>query len=1003
MSALNQFEHLRIPLEDIRSATNDFSEVNCIGAGGFGKLYKGVLFLSGEPITVAANHLDRTSGQGDAEFWMEVTMLSSYKHKNIVSLLGFCDEKGEKILVYEYASNNSLDLHLDSKDLTWVRRLRICIGAARGLEYLHYSVGAQHRVLHRDIKSSNILLDEDWNGKIAGLGLSIISPANIPNTFLITNSIGTYGYTDPEYMKTGVLTKESDVYSFGVVLFEVLCGRLCYQINDKPRQSLTKLVKQYYKQNKLNEIIWIGIKDEINPASLKAFATIAYQCLKSKREERPLMADVLTNLENALTYQIYAEGTKISLRDIQLATNYFASNKCIGEGGFGKVYMGELLHSGGHIMTVAVKRLNPTNEHGNRGFKNERNLSQYRNGNIVNLLGYCDDDNEKILVYEYAAKRSLDFYLNNYDLRWVRRLKICIGAASGLVYLHNPDGYQESVWHLDIKSGNILLDENWNAKITDFGLSKFIVANQEKKTVISGAVGTPGYCDPVYIETGSPTKESDIYSFGVVLFEMLCGRLNTPNKYEHRSLAELTRNCYEKSDLSGIIFGNIKDEISPSSLRSFVTIAYRCLRRDREERPSMKEILTTLEIALECQVAPLNLTPPPTPSSKSNNEYQRSLKPLLWETTRATVGSLWDVSHKHGSRVPEMDISELDMLFSKYKDSAQPGYKTPKLENLFWVHPDRASSCRIMLQDIKLPIADIINAILALDSSDVNVDQVYDLNEFCPTNEEMEMLSNYAGDKEILGECEQFFLECAKIPRMNSKLQVFAFAITFSRRVNNFRDTLNIIKDVNKEIKESTKLAKIMQIILMLGNKLNAGIAQGSAEGFKLGSLERLGYTWARDKNITLLHFLCKVIAEQTPELLYFYNDMTHLQDAYWIQIKDLYDEKSAIINSFQKVKQEFSSSVSDGSVSAKFRKALRPFLDSADAKLPSLISLFDEVYLDIESLVIYFGEDPDYYSWRQVITSLVNFIELFKKAHNHNKMKVDARKMKLETNGDEE
>nr|KAJ0205036.1 hypothetical protein LSAT_V11C500248300 [Lactuca sativa] len=310
------------------------------------------------------------------------------------------------------------------------------------------------------------------------------------------------------------------------------------------------------------------------------------------------------------------------------------------------------------------------------------------------------------------------------------------------------------------------------------------------------------------------------------------------------------------------------------------------------------------------------------------------------------------------------------------------------------------------------------NAILALDSSAVTVDQVYDLNEFCPTNEEMEMLTNYAGDKEILGECEQ---------------------------VNNFRDTLNIIKDANKEIKESTKLAKIMQIILMLGNKLNAGIAQGSAEGFKLGSLERLGYTWARDKNITLLHFLCKktvasrvgvgaegggggngsvddgddgggrgsdsgdggggdagdgvvvvvmvgmgvyvfvsggwgrgvcwwgvdvgggwVIAEQTPELLYFYNDMTHLQDAYWIQIKDLYEEKSAIINSFQKVKQEFSSSVSDGSVSAKFRKALRPFLDSADAKLPSLISLFDEVYLDIESLVIYFGEDPDYYSWRQ-------------------------------------
>ena len=141
-------------------------------------------------------------------------------------------------------------------------------------------------------------------------------------------------------------------------------------------------------------------------------------------------------------------------------------------------------------MTVAIKRLNPTNEAGNRGFENERNLSRYRNGNIVNLLGYCNDDNEEILVYEYAAKRSLDFYINNNDLRWVQRPKICIGAASGLVYLHNPEAYHESVWHLDIKSGNILLDENWNAKVTDFGLSKFIVANQESTSPIYVVVGT---------------------------------------------------------------------------------------------------------------------------------------------------------------------------------------------------------------------------------------------------------------------------------------------------------------------------------------------------------------------------------------------------------------------------------------------------------------------------------------------------------------------------------
>ncbi|XP_042757959.1 probable receptor-like protein kinase At5g38990 [Lactuca sativa] len=228
-----------------------------------------------------------------------------------------------------------------------------------------------------------------------------------------------------------------------------------------------------------------------------SMAKIVLEC----KEYKPIMTGCVVN-EKVVTLEqrkknisgavagIYTEGTKISLHDIKLATNNFSKDRCIGEGGFAKVYIGELVHSEGYIMTVAVKRLNLTNEVGNRGFKNERNLSRYRNGNIVNLLGYYNDDNEEILVYEYVAKRSLDFYINNNDLRWVQRPKICIGAASGLVYLHNPEAYHESVWHLDIKSGNILLDENWNAKVTDFGLSKFIVANQESTSPIYVVVGT---------------------------------------------------------------------------------------------------------------------------------------------------------------------------------------------------------------------------------------------------------------------------------------------------------------------------------------------------------------------------------------------------------------------------------------------------------------------------------------------------------------------------------
>ncbi|GJZ58670.1 protein kinase, ATP binding site-containing protein, partial [Tanacetum coccineum] len=220
--------------------------------------------------------------------------------------------------------------------------------------------------------------------------------------------------------------------------------------------------------------------------------------------------------------------------------------------------------------------------------------------NIASLLGFCDDCGEKILVYNYASKRSLDFYLNDKDLKLVQRLEICIGAARGLAYLHNPGKSQQRVLHRDIKSSNILLDENWNARIADFGLSKFGPANQQYTFLVSNGVGTMGYCDPLYAETGLLTKESDVYSFGVVLFEILCGRLCI--RYNHdKHLTALVRKCYEQKTIVDIVYDNIKDEINPHSLKVFTSIAYQCLNRDQEQRPLMTEVVKGLESALKCQ------------------------------------------------------------------------------------------------------------------------------------------------------------------------------------------------------------------------------------------------------------------------------------------------------------------------------------------------------------------------------------------------------------------
>nr|GFC88703.1 probable receptor-like protein kinase At5g59700 [Tanacetum cinerariifolium] len=158
-----------------------------LNLGGFGRVYKGQLRISSSKTTnVAVKRLDVKGGQGQHEFLMEIVMLSSYKHDNLVSLVGFSEEGDEKIIVYAHEVRGSLDKYLTT-DLTWVQRLQICLGAARGLNYLHSGVGEGHRVLHRDIKSSNILLDENWEAKVSDFGLSKIGPTNQEFTFLVTN------------------------------------------------------------------------------------------------------------------------------------------------------------------------------------------------------------------------------------------------------------------------------------------------------------------------------------------------------------------------------------------------------------------------------------------------------------------------------------------------------------------------------------------------------------------------------------------------------------------------------------------------------------------------------------------------------------------------------------------------------------------------------------------------------------------------------------------------
>ncbi|XP_042758249.1 putative receptor-like protein kinase At5g39000 isoform X1 [Lactuca sativa] len=304
--------HPKIPFQAIKDCTQDFNERNCIGKGGYGRVYKGILTW-GDYVNqlVAVKRLDVTGFQGNKEFHTELTMLSQFQHENIITLIGFCDVNKEMILVYEYASHGSLDKYLHdptmSCELSWPQLLKICVGVASALDYLHNHVAEKHRIIHRDIKSANILLDENWNAKLSDFGLARIGLANQSNTVVITNLAGTHGYCDPQYERTGLLTKESDVYSFGVVLFEVLCGRLACVMNyHDERRFLHHLARTCYRNGELDKIIDHRTKKDIKPRTLLKFSAIAYQCLQETREERPAISVVVFQLKEAMKIQAFS-------------------------------------------------------------------------------------------------------------------------------------------------------------------------------------------------------------------------------------------------------------------------------------------------------------------------------------------------------------------------------------------------------------------------------------------------------------------------------------------------------------------------------------------------------------------------------------------------------------------------------------------------------------------------------------------------------------------------
>ncbi|GKD67590.1 putative serine/threonine/dual specificity protein kinase, catalytic domain-containing protein, partial [Tanacetum coccineum] len=446
--------NLQISLADIKLATQDFSHDKLIGKGGFGQVYRGKLMRGGHK-SIAAKRLGRMSDQGETELMTELVILSEYKHINVIDLVSYCNENEEKVIVYDYASRGSLDKWLKCKELTWRKRLEICIDIARGLEFLHgTSDEKQGVVIHRDIKSANILLHDDWKASIADFGLSLISPINQDINYVIDNVKGTLGYCEPLYITTKILTKESDIYSVGVLLFEMLCGRFVIEHNSSGAQNLVHLVRHHFEEGTLHEMVFEATKKQTAPKSLTTFQNIAYQCIHEERSKRPTACAVLIQLKKALEFQVLEsiklslvatlernyklfprsylmypdiyyvmsielsfhdahekwEHLNISLDDIMLATQDFSHDNLIGKGDSWSVYKGQVTCADG-CEIIAVKRLDRRSDQRETERMAELEiLLEYTHENMISLVGYCYEKGETILVYDYASisKGSLD-------------------------------------------------------------------------------------------------------------------------------------------------------------------------------------------------------------------------------------------------------------------------------------------------------------------------------------------------------------------------------------------------------------------------------------------------------------------------------------------------------------------------------------------------------------------------------------------------------------------
>ncbi|XP_071726814.1 uncharacterized protein [Rutidosis leptorrhynchoides] len=527
---------VHLTMNQVARASQYFRPSLRLGEGGFGTIYKGQL-PDGQVVAIERakkEHFDALR----SEFKSEVELLKKIDHVNLVKLLGYVDEGNERLIIAEYVPNGTLREHLDGVHgsfLDFSQRLEICIDIAHGLTYLH--LYAEKQIIHRDVKSSNILLTERLRAKVPDFGFARLGDAETDKGQIAQKIRGTVGYLDPEYMRTYQLTPKSDVYSFVVLLIEILTGRRPIESKRSPEEKVT--------------IRWV--------TSSALFDRIG--------------------------------SVHLTMNQVARATQYFRPSLRLGEGGFGTIYKGQLPDG----QVVAIERAKKEHFDALRSeFKSEVELlKKIDHVNLVKLLGYVDEGNEQLIITEYVPNGTLREHLDGVHgsfLDFSQRLEICIDIAHGLTYLHLYA--EKQIIHRDVKSSNILLTERLRAKVADFGFARLGDAETDKGQIAQKVKGTVGYLDPEYMRTYQLTPKSDVYSFGVLLIEILTGRrpIESKRSPEEKVTIRWAFGKYKDGDIMDLVDPQMKEAVDSEIFTKMLALAFQCAAPNRVDRPDMKTV-----------------------------------------------------------------------------------------------------------------------------------------------------------------------------------------------------------------------------------------------------------------------------------------------------------------------------------------------------------------------------------------------------------------------------